>query len=188
VGIDGGDLVGDGHRTLVVRPRRRGAVAAVALEEQVEQRRRPLDPRAPARHEAGAAELGGVGAPERRLEDRTERRDEREELVVGVQAVGVDERARQVEHVEGDVAGQAVGPDGRHAGTERLDVGGHVVEEAPDGAGEGLGHGRPPAERPPVPVVAGRDGRDPRGRVVGEARHARSLPASRAGRAVTPAP
>ena len=138
--VRGGDLVGQGHGPLVVGPRRPRPVPPVAGQQHLEEGRGPLHPRPAAGHQAGPPHVRRRGPGQAGVEQGTEGAQQREQLVVGVQPVGVDEGGHDVEGLEGHVARELVGPQGGHPGAERLDRRGQLVHEALDLAAQRLRH------------------------------------------------
>ena len=127
-------------------PSRASAVARTSSSAEA----RPKSTRRPTTSPASRM-CAGVARPEVGRHAVAERGGEGPQLVVGVQAVGVDERARQVVRLDLDVGAQARRVEVGHGRAERLDLGGQVVDEGAHrvverggaravGAAVGVGH------------------------------------------------
>ncbi len=138
------------------------AVPGVGAGQHVEQRRRMAEVGPAAHQQPGVAHLGGRGPAQVRRQTVAEGADERPQLVVGVEPVGVDEGAGQVVRLDLDVGPQPRPVDAVDAGAQGLDLGGEVVDEGTDGLVEGggdhrgsrhMGHSGGPAGRSIRPVT-----------------------------------
>ena len=109
VRVDRRDDMADRDGELVVRASVRGAVACVEPVQDLEHGRRRVQERAGAGGEARVADVGRRGLQQRYVETGRERLDQSPELVVGGEAVEVDERAREVVGLDDDVVGCLVG-------------------------------------------------------------------------------
>ncbi len=105
--VQGGDRVPDVCAPALEALRTDAAVAGVGRGQDLEQRRRPAQEHPAADHQPGLADVRGRGPPEVGRHAVPERGGEGPQLVVGVQAVGVDERTRQVVRLDLDVGPQA---------------------------------------------------------------------------------
>ena len=142
--VDGTNGVGEVHGVLVVLPGVGRAVAPVGVDQQGEERRRRVDPGPLAGDDAGPAQVGRRGAGQVGVQPAGERRDQGPQLVIGLGAVGVDERGRDVEGLHRHVGGQPVGPGHRHRAGQmvegRADLGDELLDRLIEGA-SGYGRG-----------------------------------------------
>jgi hypothetical protein len=141
------------------------AVPGVGRRQQVEQRRAAAQVGSATHQQLGAAQVGRGGPGQLGREPVPERGDQRPQLVVGVQPVGVDEGARQVVGLDLHVVAQLARVDPVDRGAEGLDRRRQVVHEGPDGLLEGvvlpghcgsrhMGHSGGPSGRSIWPVTA----------------------------------
>ena len=133
------------------------AVAGVGGGQHLEHGRGAFQLGAAARQHSGVAQVGGRGPAQVGGQAVAEGSDERPQLVVGVQPVGVDERAGQVVGLELDIGPQPPHVDPVDRRPERLDLGRQVVDERPHRPLEGAGGPlRPvrPAHRAAGPIGA----------------------------------
>ena len=118
----GGGVPGVGGQQDLEHGRRLVGVGALGLEQA----------RAPQGLRRGAGQLG--------VEHGPEGPEDLPQLVVGDPTVERDQTAHEVERLQGDVVAEIVDGHARDAPADRLERAADVVDEAPGGLDEGLGH------------------------------------------------